>query len=29
MLTKYVRGAMRRADFEILSDEGTFYAPRK
>jgi len=25
MLTNYVRAAMRRARYEILSDDGTFY----
>jgi predicted RNase H-like HicB family nuclease len=25
MLTKYIRGAMRQAHFEILADDGTFY----
>jgi predicted RNase H-like HicB family nuclease len=25
MLTNYIRGAMRQAKYEILSDEGTFY----
>lgn len=25
MLTKYLRGAMRRAKYEILPDEGTYY----
>ncbi len=25
MLTNYIRGAMRRAKYEILSDDGTFY----
>jgi predicted RNase H-like HicB family nuclease len=25
MLTEYIRGAMRRAQYEILPDDGTFY----
>ncbi|MBI4551466.1 MAG: type II toxin-antitoxin system HicB family antitoxin [Candidatus Latescibacteria bacterium] len=25
MLTNYIRAAMRRAHYEILSDDGTFY----
>ena len=25
MLTEYIRAAMRRARYEILSDDGTFY----
>ncbi len=25
MLTSYIRAAMRRAKYEILSDDGTFY----
>ncbi|MDQ7053117.1 MAG: type II toxin-antitoxin system HicB family antitoxin [candidate division KSB1 bacterium] len=25
MITKYIRGAMRRAKYEILPDDGTFY----
>lgn len=25
MLTQYIRGAMRRARYEILPDDGTFY----
>ena len=25
MLTNYIRAAMRRAKYEILSDDGTFY----
>ena len=25
MLTNYIRAAMRRARYEILSDDGTFY----
>ena len=25
MLTKYIQAAMRRAKYEILSDDGTFY----
>lgn len=25
MLTNYIRAAMRRAGYEILSDDGTFY----
>jgi predicted RNase H-like HicB family nuclease len=25
MLTNYIRGAMRQAKYEILSDDGTFY----
>jgi len=26
MLTDYIRAAMRKASYEILSDDGTFYA---
>ncbi len=26
MLTEYIRAAMRRARYEILEDDGTFYA---